>query len=96
MVITPADELAERSAQDRSDGTDGHGPGDRGEEAQKHHGAFEPVDGVVVVARLEHVEGFAKGEVAHDVKGPVVEPGGHVDRTAGEGGELVQELVGVG
>ena len=36
-------------------------------------------------SRLEHVEAFPKGEIAHDVEGPVVEPCRRVHRVAGEG-----------
>ena len=49
----------------------------------------------MVGAGLEHVEGFAKSEIAHDVEGVVVEPGGGVDRFTGEEGKFRHELVGV-
>ena len=50
----------------------------------------------MVGAGLEHFEGFAKGEITHDVEGVVVEPGGGVDWFSGEEGELRHEIVGVG
>ena len=50
----------------------------------------------MVGAGLEHVEGFSESEIAHDVEGVVVEPGGGVDGFSGEEGELRHEIVGVG
>lgn len=75
LGVAETDEASEGGANDGSDGTDGDGPGDGGEEAEQGHGGVEPGDGVVVRAGLEHVEGFAKGEITHDVEGVVIEPG---------------------
>lgn len=44
---------------------------------------------------LEHVKGFAKGEVAHDIEAEEVAPFGHVDRFDVESGKLVDEQVGI-
>lgn len=46
-------------------------------------------------ATLEHVEGFAKGEVTHDVEAVVQEPIGGIDRLTREGCETFDELITV-
>ena len=43
----------------------------------------------------EIVEGVAKGKVAHDVEGVVIEPFGRVDGGVGSLGQLGDELVRV-
>ena len=95
LGVAKTDEAPEGGANDGSDGAYGDGPGDGGEEAEQGHGGVEPGDGVVVRAGLEHVEGFAKGEITHDVEGVVIEPGGGVDWFTGEEGEFRHEIVGV-
>ena len=95
LFRAPGDEAAEVTANEGSDGADGNGPRNWRKEPEEHHGGFEPVDGEVHFAGLEHGEGFAKGEVAHGVEGEVVEPGGDVHGGVGELGDFADELVGV-
>ena len=95
LLVAPADESPETASHERSDRTHGYQPRDRGEIAKEQHGPLQPVDGVVISPSLEHVEALRKGEIAHDVKGPVVEPCRRVHRVAGEGRNFLDQLVGV-
>ena len=52
------------------------------EETKQGHAVLHQVNGEMAFARREHVEGLAEGELAHEVKGEVVEPGCHVHRCA--------------
>ena len=53
-------------------------PGCRREEAEEGHAVAHHFDDEMMFARCEHVEGFAKGELAHEVEGEVMEPGCYV------------------
>ena len=53
-------------------------PRGRGEEAEECHAIFHQVDGEMTFSCGEHVEGLAKGELAHEVEGEVVEPRCHI------------------
>ena len=50
-------------------------PGRGREDAEQRHAVAHQVDGEVGFAGGEHVEGFAEGELTHEVEGEVVEPG---------------------
>ena len=49
----------------------------------------------MVRAGLEHVEGFSKSEITHDVEGVVIEPGGSIYWFTSEEADFRHELVGV-
>lgn len=49
-------------------------PGCGCEEREEHHAVAHQADDEMGFSRREHVEGLAKGELAHEVEGEVVEP----------------------
>lgn len=64
-------------------------PGHGREETEKRHPIAHQVDGEMTFSGCEHVEGFAEGELAHEVEGQVVEPGCYIQwrtQTLGYGG----------
>ena len=95
LGVAKTNEAPEGGANDGSDGTDRDGPSDGSEAAEEGHGGVEPGDGVVVRAGLQHVEGFSKGEITHNVEGVVVEPCGGVYWFTREKREFRHEIVGV-
>lgn len=53
-------------------------PGRGREETEEGHAVAHQVNGEMTFSAREHVEGFAEGELAHEVEGEVVEPGCYI------------------
>src|ERR1700733_7488361 len=73
LLLTPVDKVthrpgAHRIQQYRDD------PRGRGHPTERGHGCLKKLDCRMRLASLEHVEWFAKREVAHHVKSEIVQP----------------------
>lgn len=53
-------------------------PGRGREETEKGHSIAHQIDGEMSFSGCEHIEGLAERELAHKVKGEVVEPGRYI------------------
>lgn len=60
------------------------------------HICMERFHEIMFCAITEHVEGFSPGEIAHYVERVEVEPISYIDGFIGSGGEMGEELGGVG